>query len=247
MNVLKNKKRNAIPNATKKLLAITCTLGMTSAWGVNLTVNNISDISTPGDGQCTLREAITNANTNSDSTAGDCASGSGTDTISFRASGNIQLSSSLLVNDVAGLTVDGVGHNVILNGNNAVRVIQINPGANFTMKNLMVSNGLASGGGFAGSGIGGGGGINNQFGNLIIDRCTFSGNTSTGNGGGIANYGDTASAIPNGNLIVTNSTFFNNSAAFGGAILNGRGKVWGSHLTVVGNSAITPICPTGSI
>lgn len=113
------------------------------------------------------------------------------------------------------------------------------------MKNLTVSNGLASGGGFAGSGIGGG--INNQFGNLTIDCCTFSGNTSTGNGGGIANYGDTASAIPNGNLVVTNSTFSNNSAAFGGAILNGRGKVWDSHLTVVGNSAITPICPTGSI
>ncbi len=247
MNSFKNASWKPRLSLNSSALTVLCALGASPLSANNLTVSILTDVIALGDGQCTLREAITNANTNSDSTGGDCASGVGFDTIFFSTSGNVLLGGTLPVNDVAGLTIDGVGQNVILNGNNAVRVIQINPGANLTMKNLTVANGLASGGGFGGSGIGGGGGIYNQFGNLTIDSCTFSGNTSTGNGGGIANYGDTASAVPNGNLVITNSTFSNNGASFGGAILNGRGKIWGSHLTVVGNSAVTPACPAGSI
>jgi parallel beta-helix repeat protein len=46
-------------------------------------VSSNLDIATAGDGLCTLREAIINANNDSDATAGDCAAGSGTDTILF--------------------------------------------------------------------------------------------------------------------------------------------------------------------
>lgn len=239
MTLLKNRGRKPRLSCKSTALAVLCALGGTSAWANTITVNNLSDPGFTGDGLCTLREAINSANTD---TAGDCtAGGVGFDTILFSISGTILLSSTLTVSDGTGLTIDGTAQSITLSGNYAVRVLQVNPGANLTMKNLTVANG------FAGGGVGGGAGIYNQFGNLTIDRCTFSGNTSTGNGGGIANYADTTSAVPNGNLVITNSTFSNNSASFGGAILNGRGKIWGYHLTVVGNSAITPACPTGSI
>ncbi|MEQ1635270.1 MAG: choice-of-anchor Q domain-containing protein [Methylococcales bacterium] len=219
----------------------------TSALANNLIVNSLTDIAASADAQCTLREAITNANTNSDTTGGDCAAGNGADNIAFSVEGTLILGGALSISDTAGLSIDGSGKKVILSGNNTVRVLIVNPGASLSLKNLTVANGFATGGGFGGGGIGGGGGIYNQFGNLTVDRCTFSGNTSTGNGGGIANYGDTTATAPNGNLVITNSTFSNNSASFGGAILNSHGKIWGSHLTVVGNSAVTPACPTGSI
>src|SRR5579863_3627300 len=45
-----------------------------------ITVNTTSDASTTGDGFCSLREAINNANSPGvDTTGGDCAIGTGTD------------------------------------------------------------------------------------------------------------------------------------------------------------------------
>ena len=239
MTSLSKSNRKQRLNCKSTALAVLFTLGNAPAWANTITVNDLGDPGLPGDTLCTLREAINSANTD---TAGDCVAGAGADTVLFSTSGTIALTSQLTISDTVGLTLDGVGRNVILSGNYTVRVLQLNPGANLTLRNLTVANGLATGGSFAGGGIGGGAGINNQYGNLTIDRCTFSGNTSTGNGGGIANYGDTTSVVPNGNLVITNSTFSNNSASFGGAILNGRGKLWGYHLTVVGNSAVTPAC-----
>src|SRR4051812_6876016 len=53
------------------------------AGAATITVNSALDNATAGNGQCTLREAINNANSNSDTTGGDCTAGSGTDTIQF--------------------------------------------------------------------------------------------------------------------------------------------------------------------
>ncbi|MEM7316495.1 MAG: CSLREA domain-containing protein, partial [Planctomycetota bacterium] len=50
-----------------------------------INVNSTADNLTAGDGNCTLREAITNANNDSDSTSGDCVAGSGDDTIVLQA------------------------------------------------------------------------------------------------------------------------------------------------------------------
>src|ERR1700720_4614980 len=61
-----------------------------------ITVNNTTDpASTSGNGFCTLREAINNANAASDTSGGDCAPGTGTDTIKFSVSGTITLGSTL--------------------------------------------------------------------------------------------------------------------------------------------------------
>ena len=48
-------------------------------------VNSTADTLVAGDGQCTLREAILNANGDSDTTGGDCAAGSGADLINVPA------------------------------------------------------------------------------------------------------------------------------------------------------------------
>ncbi len=58
-----------------------------------ITVNNTTDpSSTSGNGFCTLREAINNANAKSDTSGGDCAAGTGNDRIVFSVSGTITLS-----------------------------------------------------------------------------------------------------------------------------------------------------------
>jgi uncharacterized repeat protein (TIGR01451 family) len=231
------------------VLAVLLALGNTPAWANNLIVNDLADPGVTGDGKCNLREAIFNADTNTDASGGDCAAGAGadTDTITFTVGGTVLLGSTLSVSEAAGLTLDGASQSVILSGNHAVRVMQVNPGANLTVKNLTVANGFASVSGFVPPG---GGGIYNQFGTLTVVGSTFSGNSSTGRGGGIANYGDFNSAAnPGGNLTVINSTFSGNSALNGGAIysaLPGVANVVNS--TIVGNSALSaPPCPVGQI
>ena len=57
--------------------------GAGMALAANIIVNSTEDSTTAGDHKCTVREAINNANSNSDTTGGDCAAGSGADTITF--------------------------------------------------------------------------------------------------------------------------------------------------------------------
>jgi len=66
------------------------------AGGNVITVNNFTDpASTSGNGFCTLREAINNANAASDTPGGDCVAGTGTDTINFSLSGTITITRTL--------------------------------------------------------------------------------------------------------------------------------------------------------
>ena len=76
-----------------------------------------------------------------------------------------------------------------------------------------------------------GGGIRNE-GELHINKSTIADNTTNGFGGGIENTG-----LDN-NLDIVNSTFWGNSASFGGAIANGiSGVVSVTASTLAGNSA----------
>src|SRR5512141_2609796 len=50
-----------------------------------IVVNDTADNAIAGDGHCTLREAINNANGNADTTNGDCAAGNGADTLTLPA------------------------------------------------------------------------------------------------------------------------------------------------------------------
>ncbi len=237
MTSLKNFSWKQKASGKSMALAVLCALGVTPALASNLTVNSQTDNSLSGDGICSLREAINNANSNSDTSGGDCAAGAGSDAISFSVSGTIVLGSSLSISDTALTMLDGIGQNIILSGNYAVRVMQVNPGANFTVKNLTVANGFNTSMG---------GGMLNEDGVVSIINCTITGNSTTKNGGGIAHY--TKALTASGSLTVINSTLSGNSAFNGGAIWDGHGgPISLVNSTITGNSAVTPVCPAGFV
>ncbi len=71
-------------------IAVSLFLATASAGAATITVNTNADV-TADDGACTLREAITSANTDTSSGAngGECAAGSGADTITFQIPGAV--------------------------------------------------------------------------------------------------------------------------------------------------------------
>jgi len=71
--------------ATLAALAAFLVLPSGPAYAATITVNSTADNLTASDGNCTLREAIRNANSNSDTTSGDCTAGSGADIITLPA------------------------------------------------------------------------------------------------------------------------------------------------------------------
>lgn len=85
------------------------------AEAATITVNDTGDNTTNGDGKCTLREAVANAATNSDTTGGDCTTGTGSgDLIHFAITGaglhTIAISASFNstgLNLTAPMTIDG--------------------------------------------------------------------------------------------------------------------------------------------
>ena len=97
---------------------------------VTITVDTLSD-TVAIDGFCSLREAINAAN--SDTSTGDCAAGSGADTIDFVVTGTIVLGSRLpiITSDV---TIDGTDRAVVIDGqttdgNNGTPIARINGAA----------------------------------------------------------------------------------------------------------------------
>jgi len=191
------------------------------AYANTITVNDLGDNQMTGDGHCTLREAINNADNKSDTTGGDCAPGTGADTIGFNLAPGavIGLAQSLTINSKIKVTVVGLAGeagNLTISGGGVTRVFSVDAKASLTLKDLTVS-----------SGEGGvdGGAIDNS-GKLTVTNCTFSSNNAFW-GGAIFNEST-------GKLSVTGSTFMNNSAtsvgsAGGGAIVNlGKLTVTGS-------------------
>ena len=76
-----------------------------------ITVNSTVDGAPANDGQCTLREAVLNANANNQSGSTDCVAGSGADTIGFNLSPGQQIINltSALPAITSSLTINGPG------------------------------------------------------------------------------------------------------------------------------------------
>ena len=187
-----------------------------TAAGTTITVNSTFDVADSSDGLCTLREAITAANsdTASGATAGECAAGSASesDTISLAGlTGTITLASALPAITTE-MSIAGPGQSQLtISGNNSVRVF------NLTLSSGLVSfSGLTIASGRANMDVGGG--IYNQNGaDVNVTECTISNNFAV-LGGGIAN-----SSI--GTFTVTNSTIRNNVAGTAGGCYNGLGTL----------------------
>ena len=198
------------------------------AWADIITVDNLADGTPANDGQCTLREAIINANANDQSGSTDCAAGSGDDGINIGLSGTVNLTGALP--DLStNLVIAGPGADEFTvrrdTGGNYV-IFNVTGGSVVSISGITVSNGNVS------SGIGGGGILNNG-GNLTISDSTISGN-SADQGGGIFNQG--------GTLTITSSTISDNSANIGGGVFSNTDlsgpKTTITNSTISGNTAL---------
>ena len=198
-----------------------------------IVVNTVNDETTPGDGTCSLREAIQNANANAQ-TSPDCAAGSGNDSISFQLGQSpppIALNPSLgplTITDPAGLTINGGQESIVISGGDSIQVFE-NTNAKLAVINLTIAHGFAN---ITDPNVQGdrGGGIKNDGGTLTVTSSTFLGNNALFIGGGIAN-------INGGTLEVTNSTFSGNRAGSGGGGIVNAGTLEVTNSTFSGNGA----------
>jgi len=190
------------------------------------------------DGLCGLREAVANANGDNGS-YGDCAAGSGADTITFAANYTITLTDQLSITSAITLDGNGAGNTIIQASTcNPVtlpggcipatyRVLEVTGAGTLTLDGLTVQHGRCPGSGA--SSCSAGGGIYNA-GTLTVGNVTFSGNSAYDYGGGMFNY--------SGSPTLSNVTFSGNSAyGSGGGMSNYSGSPTLSNVTFSGNSA----------
>jgi hypothetical protein len=226
--------------------------GVASAATITVTTNDPRIIP---DGQCSLVEAIVNAN-NDAATHGDCPPGTGADTIVLPAHANMMLSNPYVTlyttpigttvsSTPAGLpritsqvTIEGNGATIARPGNapafglidvrgNFDRLgSRVNPG-DLLLKNVTLRGGSSFGG------------LSNS-GNTSIENSTVSNNTG---GGGISNFGglscNSAGCFPSGGtLSIKNSTISGNASNFrGGGLSNFQGAATIENSTISGNQA----------
>jgi CSLREA domain-containing protein len=227
-----------------------------AARAATITVNSLADPGAPG--ICTLRDAITAANTMT--ATNGCNPGSGNDTINFspRMTGTISLVSTLPDVTDSLLTISGpASRNITISGGGTflgLQAMEVAGGATLNLNNLSIANGFTflNGAGidnagtltvansvFSGNSAVFGGGIFNS-GVLTVTNSTFSGNRGSppsgrnGAGGAIYNAGTTK---------IINSTFSGNfGLASGGAIAN-VGALTVINTTFFGNTTSTAPLP----
>jgi hypothetical protein len=203
--------------------------GEATAATITVTTNNPNITS---DGQCSLVEAIVNANNNAASHP-DCPAGSGADAIVLPANANVMLSNpnATLYGDAIGLPL--ITSRITIEGNGAIITRQANApdfgliavgnSGDLTLQNTILSGGSSIRGagllnagsttilnsiisGNTGSGVANGG-------TLIIENSTISNNTSNYGGSGI---------VSGGTLTIKNSIISDNTSNFfGGGVFNG--------------------------
>ena len=200
---------------------------------VTITVDTLGD-TVAIDGLCSLREAINAANT--DTSTGDCAAGSGADTIDFAVSGAIVLDTRLPI-ITSDIEIDGTGADITLDGRggSGTAILRINSGT-VALSNLLVFRGNEQScptlptdpdnSTFCGAVL--------NYGTLNVSEVTFDRNqANNGAGAAIANRGSTSI------LTVDRSTFTNQSTPFTGAISNwGDAEVSNSTFVDNGRAAI---------
>lgn len=100
----------AAVGATLLVWGLLLAFASSPAWAAEITVDSLADGTPADDGECTLREAITSANTDPTSVpaAGECANGSGDDVIGIGVKGTVNLTGAL-PNLTSNLEIEGPG------------------------------------------------------------------------------------------------------------------------------------------
>ena len=201
----------------------------TTAHAATITVNTLADPGTSGN--CSLRAAITAAN--SETATDSCVAGTGNDTINFSVTGTITVASILPAIQNT-LTIDGTGEAITVSGNSVVQLMTVNTGATVTLQFLTLTKGVDAP--LSGIADGEGGAIVNN-GTLTIANSTVSSNKASGSISGTGLSGEGGAIFNTGTLLIYNSTFASNQAdatgstsglmvglAEGGAIYSGAGS-----------------------
>ena len=169
-------------------------------------------------------------------------------TVTFACSGTITLTNEIVID--VDTTIDGTGQDVIISGNNAVRVFTVNSEVTLNLNGLTIANGMAySGGGiFNRSGIvtvsnskftsnravHGGGIFNDDGGTSIIDNCSFTSNGGAahneGSGGAIRSRWGTTT-------IVSDSNFTQNFTEISGGAISSDSALTVTNSVFTGNQA----------
>jgi CSLREA domain-containing protein len=215
-------------------------------------VNSLSDVANPNDGQCTLWEAITAANTNTASgpVAGECGAGSsgGSDVIDLTGlTGSITQSISILPAITSDMTLRGPGSSTLTvqraNGAGQFRIFQINSGV-VAISGLTIANGHPFDGPGSGGDGQGGGGITTAGTLTLTDVVVMNNRAGDGaNGGG--NGGAGGGIYNTGTLTMTNCTVSGNNAGTGGnsaSFVGAGGKgggIYSAGTLVLTNTSIT--------
>ncbi|GAB5520384.1 MAG: hypothetical protein RhofKO_26350 [Rhodothermales bacterium] len=118
-----------------------------------IVVSSTADNLTAGDGFCTLREAVRNANSNSDTTNGDCVAGVGLDTVNLAAGAlytlgltgtgeNASSTGDLDLLDAAGIIIKGASSTskATVNANSIDRVFEVRAG-DATFEDVVITGG----------------------------------------------------------------------------------------------------------
>lgn len=185
------------PTLVANLIVNTTTDGADSAPG-----DNICETAT-GNGVCTLRAAIMEANARAGAQTISLSSGTYALTIGgtgedASATGDLDITEALTI---VGASVNAT----FINGGGLDRVLHIRPGVGANISDLTLTGGSVPDFG---------GGLYNENGTLTLDAVTLSGNTAN-SGGGLANVGS-------GSVTLTDVTIKNNSvSAQGGGLYNG--------------------------
>ncbi len=218
-------KRRALPALWLALVALLALAGLLRPPAAHAAAINVTagEVAVSANGQCSLREAIINAN-NDAATHADCTAGSGADIITLPAATTFALTNSFaayngntgLPQVTSAITIDGNGSTIDRNSGTGFRLFALSSAGNLTLNDLTLTDGAMT------SDVGGGG-IYNNGGTLTINDSTLSGNNGTGSQGGGAIHAN------GGTTTVNDSTFTSNTAASSG----GGGGIYANNSATV--------------
>jgi CSLREA domain-containing protein len=203
-----------------------------------------------GNGVCTLRAAIQEANAVAGSETITLPPGTYTLTIpganeDGAATGDLDITDALIIESSTGSAAD-----VVISGNALDRVFDLPPGGSpvVTLRGLTIQEGIIV--------DSTGGGVRNAQGALTMEDCEVTANQSSGSGGGLSHLGGTLTlrntmvinntsqglggglqAQSGAVVIEANTQFMGNTANFGGGLSTGGADVTLTNVQVEDNTA----------